>query len=60
MALEASQPLCGSEDDPLTQEAGEGEVIVSMIEYDDSGTVVSREDMETIEIHSLPPGSLVS
>jgi hypothetical protein len=50
MAFKASQPLCGNGDDPLTQEAGGGEVIVSTIEYDDSGTVVSREDMETTEL----------
>jgi hypothetical protein len=53
----ASQPLCSKEDDPQKQVAGGGEIIVSMIEYDDRGTVVSREDSETTELHSLPPGS---
>jgi hypothetical protein len=54
---EASQPVCGKEDDTLKNEAGGGEMMVSVIEYYDSGTVVSREDMETTELHSLPPGS---
>jgi hypothetical protein len=57
MALEASQPLCGNEHEPLKKEAGGGEIIVSMVEYDASGTAVSREDMETTELRSLPPGS---
>jgi hypothetical protein len=30
---------------------------MSMIEYDDRGTVVSREDTETTELHSLLQGS---
>ncbi|PNF26442.1 hypothetical protein B7P43_G16451 [Cryptotermes secundus] len=53
----ASQPLCSKEDDPLKQKAGGGEVIVSMIEYDDKETVVSSEDTETTKLYSLPPGS---
>jgi hypothetical protein len=50
MTWEASQPLCANEDDPLTQEAGAGEVIISMTEYADSGAFVSMEDTETTEI----------
>jgi hypothetical protein len=57
MTQEASQPVCGKEDHTLKQEAEEGKIMVSVLEYDDSGTVVSREDMETTEIHSVPPGS---
>jgi hypothetical protein len=57
LTQKATQPLCSKEDDPVTQEAGGGEIIVSMVLYDDSGTVVSREGMETTEIHSLTSGS---
>jgi hypothetical protein len=52
----ASQPFCGKED-TLKQEAGGCKIVVSTIEYDDRGTVVSREAVETTELHSLPPGS---
>lgn len=53
----ASQPLCVKEDDLLKQEAEGGRIMVSLIEYDYSGTVVSREDIETTELHSLPQGN---
>jgi hypothetical protein len=49
--------LCGKKDDTLNQEAGGGKIVISMIEYDARGTVVSREDSEDTELHSLPPGS---
>jgi hypothetical protein len=57
MTLEASQPFCGNEHESLKQEAGGGEIIISMIEYDNNRTVVSRENMATTELHSLPPGN---
>ncbi|PNF23497.1 hypothetical protein B7P43_G06515 [Cryptotermes secundus] len=52
----ASQPLSIKEDD-LKQEAGGCKIMVSVIEYDDRGSVVSTEDVETTELHSLPQGS---
>jgi hypothetical protein len=55
--LEASQALCVKESYTPKQEGGGGEVIISMLEYDDNGTLVSREDTETTELCSLPPGS---
>jgi hypothetical protein len=53
----ASQPLCIKEDDLLEQEAGGDKIMMSMVEYDAKGTVVSKEDTETTELHSLPQGS---
>jgi hypothetical protein len=53
MALEASQPLCSNEHDSLKQEAGGGEIIVSMTEYDNNGTAVSNENMEATDLHTI-------
>jgi hypothetical protein len=61
----AIQPLCGSsqtlsgdEDDPLTQEAGEGSMghnSCPKIELDGSGSVECSEVMKTAELPVLPP-----
>jgi hypothetical protein len=58
----ATQPLCGisnsvtrDENDALTQEAEEGTVLISILEYNSTGNIVASNVMQTTELYDLPP-----
>jgi hypothetical protein len=51
-----SHTVSGDKDDPLTQEAAWGMILLPLVELDGSGNVVcSGEEMETAELPVLPP-----
>jgi predicted butyrate kinase (DUF1464 family) len=57
------QALCGSsqtaiddEGDSLQQEAAGGGVLITIMELDESGNVVSSKDINTDEVSVFPPG----
>lgn len=52
----SSQTLINDEGDSLKREAAEGGVLITIVELDESGHVVSSKDINTDEVSVLPPG----